>query len=402
MKNMERVNASHVKRNEFVDKALALGDSGRKRIKREEVEPSSALSTSPGAASSSTYPAVAAGRGPGMETGETEGGKRPGDDREDGAKRQCGRAGSLEDMELGELDVNQEDEFDIEENWAVDDLSGKELDPKLVHDARKEEVSFMEGLGVWVASSRNECIEMTGKEPVTTKWVDVNKGRDGEVLIRSRLVARDFKGKHEAHQFEVFAAMPPLEAKRLLFRMAMVEGSIGGDERRGRVKLMFIDVKKAHLNGCLKSDEHAFVGLPDEAGGGVAKLRRWLYGMRPAASAWEDDYAVNMGRVGLLRGRAAPTTFVHQERGLRLVVWGDDFTFLGREEDLKWIAKLMSEWYDIKIRAIVGPGAGDDKEVRILNRSVTWMEDRIEYEGGRQACQDDHRGARVTGRLEGR
>ena len=111
------------------------------------------------------------------------------------------------------------------------------------------------------------------------------------------------------------------------------------------------------------------------------KLRSWLYGMGPAASAWEDDYAVKMGRVGLLRGKAAPTTFVHQERGLRLVVWGDDFTFLGREEDLKWIAKLMSEWYDIKIRAIVRPEAGDDKEVRILNRRVTWMEDRVEYEG---------------------
>ena len=87
-------------------------------------------------------------------------------------------------------------------------------------------------------------------------------------------------------------------------------------------------------------------------------MRRWLYGMRPAASAWEDDYAVNMGRVGFLRGKAAPTTFVHQERGLRLVVWGDDFTFLRREEDLKWIAKLMSEWYDIKIRPIVGARSG--------------------------------------------
>ena len=29
--------------------------------------------------------------------------------------------------------------------------------------------------------------------PVTVKWVDTNKGGLGEMLVRSRLVARDFK-----------------------------------------------------------------------------------------------------------------------------------------------------------------------------------------------------------------
>ena len=61
--------------------------------------------------------------------------------------------------------------------------------------------------------------------------------------------------------------MPPLEAKRLLFRMA-VKNCVGGGPRRGVVKLMFIDVKKAHLqNGKLNDDEFAYVQLPEEAGG---------------------------------------------------------------------------------------------------------------------------------------
>ena len=51
----------------------------------------------------------------------------------------------------------------------------------------------------------------------------------------------------------------------------------------------------------------------------------------------------------------------------RVVVWGDDFTFLGRERYLKEIGAKMAEWYDIKIRGMMGLDAGDDKEMRILN-----------------------------------
>ena len=52
---------------------------------------------------------------------------------------------------------------------------------------------------------------------------------------------------------------------------------------------MLIDVKGAHLTGDVP--EKVFVLLPSESGGGVARLKRWLYGMRPAAKAWEEHYA---------------------------------------------------------------------------------------------------------------
>ena len=41
----------------------------------------------------------------------------------------------------------------------------------------------------------------------------------------------------------------------MLFRMAVVKGSVGVRVDRGEMKMMFIDVKKAHLNGKLKIDE---------------------------------------------------------------------------------------------------------------------------------------------------
>ena len=283
-------------------------------------------------------------------------------------------------MDEVEYVVNLEDEEgnQHEEQWEGDN---EELDSEKVDEARGEEVGFMQGIGVWVKSTNEECWEMTGKAPVTTKWVDINKGRDGEVNVRSRLVARGFKVKGDDRQFEVFAAMPPVEAKRLLFRMAMMDGAIGGDVRRGVVKLLFIDIKKAHLNGKLAEDEYAYVMLPSEAGGGVGRLRRWLYGMRPAASAWEEDYSKNLESIGFKRGKSASTTFFHEETGVRLVVWGDDFTFLGRSYDLKMMRDHLNEWYETTSRGTLGPEPEDDKEVRILNRTLRWTADVITYEG---------------------
>ena len=40
----------------------------------------------------------------------------------------------------------------------------------------------------------------------------------------------------------------------------------------------------------------------------------------------------------------------------------------------------MAEWYDIKIRGMMGPDAGDEKEIRILNRVVKWESDKLIYE----------------------
>ncbi len=64
-----------------------------------------------------------------------------------------------------------------------------------------------------------------------------------------------------------------------------------GAEKGQKVKLMFIDVKKAHLNRVV-GDEWACIDLPDEdvEPGMCGRMRRWLYGMSPAASAWEKDY----------------------------------------------------------------------------------------------------------------
>ena len=145
---------------------------------------------------------------------------------------------------------------------AVDDVNGKSIPVELVREARKEEVGFMKKRNLWEDRTVKECWEKTGKAPVTVRWVDVMKPGEtlGEWLVRSRLVARDFKGEDKDRD-DLFAETPPLEAKRMLFSRAATRREDG----RWR-KLMFIDVRKAHLNP--RCEQDVYIDLPKEASGG--------------------------------------------------------------------------------------------------------------------------------------
>ena len=49
------------------------------------------------------------------------------------------------------------------------------------------------------------------------------------------------------------------------------------------------------------------------------------------------------------------------------------------------MSQKMSEWYEVVVRGILGPDEHDDKEIRILNRTVRW-----EPGGIRIAADDKH------------
>ena len=44
---------------------------------------------------------------------------------------------------------------------------------------------------------------------------------------------------------------------------------------------------------------------------------------------------------------------------------GDDFTFAGTESELRKIEANMHEWYDVKVRGILGSGKRDVHEIEI-------------------------------------
>jgi hypothetical protein len=61
-------------------------------------------------------------------------------------------------------------------------------------------------------------------------------------------------------------------------------------------------------------------------------------------------------------------------------VHGDDFTSSGPKPSLDWFEQTLAEEYELSIGPRLGPGPGDAKEGRALNRVIRWCDKHIEYE----------------------
>ena len=149
---------------------------------------------------------------------------------------------ALADIWLHEINRVLEEERLAEEEigegfWEALDDGGLPKDK--VNAARAEEVRFMMERKLWTLKPVTEYWEKLGRGPVSVRWVDVSKGNEKVVLVRSRLVAWDFKGGDKGRD-DLFADTPPLEAKRLLLSRAATRGKCGWR------KFMFIDAQKAH------------------------------------------------------------------------------------------------------------------------------------------------------------
>ena len=124
----------------------------------------------------------------------------------------------------------------------------------MVRAAREEELKVVDEIGVWEPRSIAECIEVTGKNPVKVRWVDVNKGDDDSPNVRCRIVAKDFDVDKRP---DLFAATLPLEYLRYL--VSRCASSQFGSHK---TKLMVQDVKKVYFYALETRD--VYVDLPPE------------------------------------------------------------------------------------------------------------------------------------------
>ena len=77
---------------------------------------------------------------------------------------------------MGVMEVNIE-----EDEWGkckYDEDHVGEFDPKLLKEARLEEVNFTQNIGVWETSTWEECMQKTGKAP-TRRQGPRRGGADG-------------------------------------------------------------------------------------------------------------------------------------------------------------------------------------------------------------------------------
>lgn len=83
------------------------------------------------------------------------------------------------------------------------------------------------------------------------------------------------------------------------------------------------------------------------------KLKRWLYGMRPAARVWEEDYPERFESEWMNRGLQR-----HRARGARALAHGEDFVVAVPREHARCFRDKMREWYDLRVRAELGCSKG--------------------------------------------
>ena len=92
------------------------------------------------------------------------------------------------------------------------------LPAKLVKAARREEVYFLKRFPVYEKVPEAMA---RGKRRISTRWCYVNKGDKANMLVRAKLVDREFKWQDPFMQ-GTFAATPSLEALRYLLSFNLI------------------------------------------------------------------------------------------------------------------------------------------------------------------------------------
>ena len=138
-------------------------------------------------------------------------------------------------------------------------------------------------------------------------WVDINTGDGVNHDYRSRLVAKELIMDK---RLDLFAATPPLEAKKALFSAAVTEG-IGykcGDWQSG-MSLDFIDISRAFFQ--VEATRDVYVELPfeDSAVGMCGKLDKSTYATRDAAQNRGTHAPSSCNRQGSSEAHHHPVCF---------------------------------------------------------------------------------------------
>ena len=248
------------------------------------------------------------------------------------------------------------------DGYFIDDVKGGRLDKEQVIQARQLEMAFFRDMGVYRKMPRSHL--PPGARTITTKWVDTNKGTDEEPNYRSRLVGREIKTDERP---DLFAATPPLESLRYVLSLC---ASTQWNNRPHRI--LSVDVKRAYFYAPARRP--IFIELPaeDRLPGDedkVAQLNLSLYGTRDAAQNWTKEYTRLLQSAGFTAGKVSPCNFYHKERGMALIVHGDDFTVSGPEGDLVWLRDYLAVSWEIKATSL-GPESHQAQEISVLNRRI--------------------------------
>ena len=205
----------------------------------------------------------------------------------------------------------------------------EEFDPVLVHRAKMDEKDIVDKMGVYDIVPRSDAAAK-GCRVIRTRWGMANKGSDDKPQLRARWVAQEFRCP-EGDKHEYCSETPDL---------ALVKAVIAHAARwagRGDTVVTVFNGRQAYFLSEEKRD--TFVDLPDYVpaefrASHVRKLRRALYGTRPASASWRDELRKRLVSCGLVVVTVSRCCFRNQSGSVVGAVHGDDIFVPGPREDV--------------------------------------------------------------------
>ena len=158
-----------------------------------------------------------------------------------------------------------------------------------MREARLLELDWIKKEQVYDYRFRVEA-EKKGIKPIPLIWVDTNTGDKNTPFVRRRIYVRECKkGPNAVESLEpeqLFSAMPPLEALKLLCSLKV---SLKASRRGKPLKLAHFDISRVHFMP--KARRELYVELPDEdpmkQKGFVGLLLRSMYCTQDASNLWQ-------------------------------------------------------------------------------------------------------------------
>ena len=267
---------------------------------------------------------------------------------------------SYEDLaeDAGEFGMDHPDHWD-DARWEEEPRKGKQ-----------KELDRLKTYGVFRPVPRHEAV---GYKYVTTRWEEVPKFKQGQWIVRSRFVAREFRWQ-QPHRDDIFGVTSSSNTSRVLDLLL---------------------AKNEHYNAYLADVECAFFHAPEPDACCVEPppewlaenpgvdwlwiLERQLYGRQKAPRLFGDFAAgIIVDKAGFLRCPEVPHIYHHVKEQVTLEVHVDDFYAVGPGNAagrlLKEIAKHMT-------MIIEGPYNLENPEFVHLKRKRTITKEGVYIQG---------------------
>ena len=152
---------------------------------------------------------------------------------------------------------------------------------------------------------------------------------------------------------------------------------------------MALDVKRAFLYAPVERE--VYIELPPEDqdpnnGDMVGMLKRAMYGTRDAPLSWQRYLAEHLKTLGFEAGKANPCALYNREYDMQLIFHVDDMLVTGEAAALTWFRDEFSKAFECT-GSILGPDAGQERQISFLNRLITWSNESISYEADPRHAQ---------------